>query len=231
VLGYYNKAIALKPDAEYYLRRASFNEFSGKFKDALADFETALNNGAEREEKILSRAAYAAMKSEHHDKSISYRNEIVNLNPTSASAYSDRAIGELKARKFKDAVADYNKSNSITESPYTYQWLGVAYDSLKMYNESLAAFNKSLFLNPGNEHAITFKANLLAYAFDKKGEAIKLLNDLLKRDLNKNDFIYYYRGLIRCTYPEKINEGCKDLYYSKRLGYSDANKAIKMYCE
>jgi tetratricopeptide (TPR) repeat protein len=231
VIGYYNKAIALEPKAKYYLNRASFNEFSGKFKEALSDYEFALKNGAERDQMTLSQTAYAAMKSDQHEKSISYQNELVSLNPKSEYAYADRALAELKARQFKKAIEDYNKSNSIRELPYNYQWLGVAYDSLKMYRESLAAFDKCISLSSQNEYAITFKANLLANAFGKKDEAIKMLNDLLERDLTKYDFIYYYRGLILCKYPDKINEGCKDLFRAKGLGYADASKALKKYCD
>jgi small glutamine-rich tetratricopeptide repeat-containing protein alpha len=94
-----------------------------------------------------------------YDEAIELYTQAINLDPTSAVYYSNRAAAYSLLGKHNAAIEDCNAALKI-DSNYSkaYSRLGLAYFELAKYKESVDAYKNALALEPSNTNVQQFLA-------------------------------------------------------------------------
>ncbi len=133
---------------------------------------------------------------------IKYYNKAIELNPNYADAYLHRGVAKRKTIEF------------IKKHPRGYK--GIIQD-----------YNKAIELNPNYAMAYSYRGDAKSNLQDYRG-AIQDLNKAIELDPNLAE-AYYNRGIAKIKSGQK-DDGCLDFSEASELGLSEANGAIKQYC-
>ncbi|XP_072841178.2 small glutamine-rich tetratricopeptide repeat-containing protein alpha isoform X2 [Pogona vitticeps] len=98
------------------------------------------------------------MKAENYDSAVSYYGKAIELNPSNAVYYCNRAAAYSKLGNYAGAVRDCERAIGI-DPKYSkaYGRMGLALSSLNKLSEAVVYYRKALDLDPDNE---TYKSNL-----------------------------------------------------------------------
>lgn len=98
------------------------------------------------------------MKAENYDSAVSFYGRAIELNPSNAVYYCNRAAAYSKLGNYAGAVRDCESAIRI-DPKYSkaYGRMGLALSSLNKLSEAVVYYGKALELDPDNE---TYKANL-----------------------------------------------------------------------
>ncbi|KAJ7308148.1 hypothetical protein JRQ81_008662 [Phrynocephalus forsythii] len=98
------------------------------------------------------------MKAENYDSAVSYYGKAIELNPSNAVYYCNRAAAYSKLGNYAGAVRDCERAIHI-DPKYSkaYGRMGLALSSLNKLSEAVVYYRKALELDPDNE---TYKSNL-----------------------------------------------------------------------
>ena len=137
----------------------------------------------------------------------------------------------------------YNEAIEINpKDDEAYHNMGIAYDDLEKYNESLEAFKKSIEINP-NRDATYYNMGIVYGNLEKHNEEIEAYKKVIKINPNKDE-AYYNMGIAYGNL-EKYNEAVEvyqksieinpnkdEAYYNMGIAYVNLEKhyeAIEVY--
>jgi len=104
--------------------------------------------------EALGWLAKAQFKLEQYNEAIDNYNKLINLLPSVADLYSDRALCYHLAGEHKAALKDFDKAVDLEpENAYRYSCRAFVKDYYKDYKGALADYNKAIEIDP--EDAIT----------------------------------------------------------------------------
>jgi tetratricopeptide (TPR) repeat protein len=139
VIGYCEKAIALKPDyAEAYGTRGAAYCSLGRRGLARRDYDRAIACRRDYAEAWILRGRLDADENQLDEAMFDY-NRAIELRPGFAVAYCERGNVQVRSRRYADAVRDYNEAIALKEDlAEAYNNRAVAYLHLKEYAKGLA---------------------------------------------------------------------------------------------
>lgn len=160
----FNEALKVKPNlGEAYLERAGANAGLGKFQEALADYTTAEQKGANRSEVIKFRGSmYFQMKD--YDKAIADWKAYIAAVPNakgSEAIYYNIGLAYLEKKQYPQAVEAF--TNALKAKPdYAAAFSGRAEAYLgqmpKDFAKAAADAEAALKADPSDEYSVNFAA-------------------------------------------------------------------------
>jgi tetratricopeptide (TPR) repeat protein len=144
-----------------------------------------------------------------------------------AKKYMRRGYDHYKQKRYKKAVAEYNKALQIDSSnPQAYFWRARCRLSTGQYDKAIADFNKAVKFDPNYSKAY----DNLGWLYMKRGEfdkSIGFLNKSIKLKPD-NGWAYYTRAHIRIE-QGNVEKGLIDANKACKMGYEDGCKIYKKY--
>jgi len=204
-----------------YALRSSAYEYSGKYKEALADINYAIRLDSNSTNLFLLNANSRNYSirgaiyedTSNYDAALKDFNTAVQIDPSFVHGYIEKAEVHHKKNNFYAMVADCDQAILLNSNlSQAYQMRADAYRGLGNFDRSLADYNKSIGLDSANSSTYFWKAILLAEN-DEYFDAITNLTEVIKLD-PQNAWAYADRGFC---YNEVGN-------YARGIG--DCQKAI-----
>lgn len=136
-----------------YSQRANARAALGKYQEAIADYDTALDlnpqDALTHYNKGLTEIHLGQNKEAIADFDVA-----IDLNPQFVDAYNDRGIAKSRSGQDKEAIADFDKAIHLDpDSCRAYYSRGLVNDKLKRYEEARTDLQRTLELatEQGNE--------------------------------------------------------------------------------
>lgn len=164
----------------------------------------------------------------YYDKSLKEYDKAVETNKTMPMVYYNRGTLYLKMGDFNKALKDFSKAISL-DSTYILALGGRAsvYMFNKKYDEAISDYNRIISLNPFFSPVYKARAEARLEIEDLKGAIADCTRYL---EIEPNDaYVYYQRGMARMRNGDTYN-ACLDLLRSSELGYDEAAKSLKKFC-
>ena len=162
--------------ADYYLARGLNYADHGQFREAIADYNKAMEINPNYAEGYNDRGN-AYDKQGQITQAMSDYNKAIEINPNDAAAYKNRGSVFYKENKLTQAIADYNKAIDINISdPEAYCNLGSVYAQEGNFAAAKSNFNKAIEKDPKYEQAY----NDLGLIDDNQGRFIQAMSDYNK---------------------------------------------------
>uniref|UniRef100_A0A182MHR0 Sperm-associated antigen 1 n=1 Tax=Anopheles culicifacies TaxID=139723 RepID=A0A182MHR0_9DIPT len=98
-----------------------------------------------------------------------------------AGKLREKGNDNFRAKEFKEAVEEYDKSLELYPTAACYNNRAIAYIKLQRYGEAIADCDQCLALEPANLKALLRKAQALTFS-DRKREAYQLYCEVLRLD-------------------------------------------------
>ena len=214
ILGFDDKAIDFitklieenPNNSYYYYTRGEMYRFKEKYRDAILDYNKAIDLYLKQKEDNLTTydvedhsiyyVSRAQAKSELKDYigAIADVNKALEISPLSDFLYYIRAYNKFNLGDYRGAILDYSKyivSNPKDADKYYYR--GNAKYNINDFKGAIADYTKAISLDPKNAEA------------------------------------YLWRGHAKIEIKDKIG-ACKDFSKAGELGEADAYKAINANC-
>ena len=164
-----NRALDLgkaKEAAEHYSRALSFDGLNarqrsailrnrgsalddlGRYSEALADFDLALELEPDNSDNFIDRGVTLG-KLGRYDLAIKDFGRAIELSPGLAEIYNNRGIVYGRMGDFSSAIADFNRAVALEpDDPFSYFNRGLAYESAGKIDAARRDFTKALDLAP-----------------------------------------------------------------------------------
>lgn len=135
----YTRAINLHPLTLYdetianqYILRGDTYDLLGQPGKAMADFSTAIKIGDKRDKSwAYQKRGWAFEKQKKYKESMADFDAAIKLSPKETTAYSNRAITNLRFQKYNEAIADYTKVIAMSpKDGFAYAYRAKAYIGL-----------------------------------------------------------------------------------------------------
>jgi tetratricopeptide (TPR) repeat protein len=121
-----NRLIALEPSPANYVERSQALRLAGKFREALADADSAIAIESRLAGPYFSKAAVYEVQGQY-DASIEALDVALRFQPASTMTIMKKGIVQWEAKKFDDAVATFAHAIAIEpKNPYAFLWLQIA---------------------------------------------------------------------------------------------------------
>lgn len=215
-----------------YSFRGDLNKEIRKFKEALDDYNKAIELDPTYEDAYRDRADLNVRIFKEAELALKDMNTVVKLNPKSPKAYAGRAYVFKKLERFKDALEDYSKAISLNpqkeEKEKYYLERGDVYLELNDYKKAFDDYNRVIKKNPKYADAYYYRG----YAFHQRSQYDKAIADLNKaislNSLESNYFnargdCYHLKG---ATFIDKNQRKAAEKYF--KLARQDYLMAIKL---
>ncbi|MEO6681726.1 MAG: tetratricopeptide repeat protein [Ginsengibacter sp.] len=149
-----------------------------------------------------------SMESGDYISAIQSFTKAIQLSPSTAEYYHNRAVSYHAIEKYQEALIDFNKALSIEKTTESYNAIGMTFFYLNKFPEAISNFNKALELDKNN--ALTFYNLGLAYGnLNNYENALKYFNDALK--INPKYEIALLGRVIALVKLQKFDEALSDL--------------------
>jgi Flp pilus assembly protein TadD len=172
----------------------------GNYKDALADFQKALNY--DKDYRIYYQLGFAQMKLNDLDNAVSNFNNSIKANPGFDAAYNDLGNVYYSQGKFRDAINNFEKVLGISKDKgiktavkynlaLSYTELATEQEKNKDYKNAVSLLNKAVQYNNYDEAYFLLARN---YVEDNQYDnAIKSSEKALKyrKDIKESGPDYY----------------------------------------
>jgi tetratricopeptide (TPR) repeat protein len=125
-----------------------------------------------------SRGAIYCNHLAQYDKAVADFNKAIELDPSMAMIWRNRARAYTRLHQYDNALADLNKAIELAPK-YAFAWInrGIAYNNLHQYDKALADLSKATALDPKNAGAWNTLARLFATCPDPRfrdtGKAVR----------------------------------------------------------
>ena len=129
-----------------YLQRGNENHALGNYKEAITDYDKAIELNPEY--ISYNNRGLANSNLGNHEVAITNYNKAIELNPQYAIAYDSRGTAKSALRQHEEAIEDYNKAIELNPQYISYNNRGSAKLALHKYKEAIEDYNKAIELNP-----------------------------------------------------------------------------------
>lgn len=193
-------------NAKAYIERGRLNLKSDEFPEALADFNKALELDPKGEQGYQAYRLRSQMSfvQERYVNALSDANKAVNLRPDDHRAYLERAAAASELQKYKEAIADCEKSLSLNPKNehgnkyWAYYNEAAIYNTMGRHSDGKAAAEKAIRLNDSLPQAYAARADANIGLKNYK-EALSDTNEVLTQiapkhveSLLNRAFAYFY---------------------------------------
>src|SRR5918999_1680126 len=176
--------------AEALRCRARAHRNLGRYDEALADFNRAIELDPDRAWAIASRGqTYQALR--RFDEALADFARAIELDPDRDWAIADRGETYRLAGRFDEALADFARALELDpDDGWAIAHRGQTYQALRRYDEALADFNRAIELDPDQDWyqylcALTHLARgETAAAATRLAQAVELVQASLTRSSN-----------------------------------------------
>ena len=150
------------------------------------------------------------------------------LYSQTAKDYYNQGNEKSAAQDFAGSIKDYDKAIKLDEK-YTDAWYnrGTSKMYVKDYKGALEDFNKAIELKPDFTGAFKNRGVAKLQMEDTRG-AIQDFDMVIRMD-SSNSSAYFMRGQAKLQLQD-FEAGCIDLFKSKELGETRADKFLNQYC-
>lgn len=145
---------------------------------SIKDYATALQKSYQQEQKIKKQwftEGLAHIKAQRYKEAITYYlrsnpdiqqhqqaiadySRAIELDPHSASAYSNRGFAYYNLKRFNEAITDCSRAIELDPNfAYVHHNRGFAYYNLQQYHQALKDFEQALRLDPADKKAASAK--------------------------------------------------------------------------
>jgi len=116
------KALTLKPSAPLYDLRGLCKAYLGRFADAVADFNKAIETAAGRAPgPVFSNRGWAYLELGQPRKAISDLDRGIELSPDYTKAYENRAMAHSALKEWDLAIQDYTAAIQLQPTAWQYR--------------------------------------------------------------------------------------------------------------
>lgn len=145
-----------------------------------------------------------------------------------AQDFYNSGVEKVNSQDYAGSIKDFDKAIKL-DPKYTdaYYNKGTSKMYTKNYKGALADFDKAIELKPDFVSAFTNRGVAKLNLKDTKG-ALGDFDDAIKID-PANSLAYFMRGQVKMQMQE-TDAGCKDISKASELGYLQADKFLKQYC-
>jgi Flp pilus assembly protein TadD len=151
-------------DAAFYVNRGNDSANKGKYDQAIADYNKALEINPMHAE-VYNNRGLAYGKKGQYDQAISDFNKALEINPRDAEAYNNRGVAYGSKGQNDEAISDYSKAIEIDpEGLKAYHNRAQQYTLKGQYDQATSDLKKALEINPKNTDAYNGLAWVLATA-------------------------------------------------------------------
>jgi tetratricopeptide (TPR) repeat protein len=208
-----NQAIKREPNnAELYTERATVYGKSGRYAEALDDFNKAIYlNPTANSYNGLS-LTYIYLR--NIEEAINAATKSIELDPYDDVGYANRGFGKFLMGRFDEALDDIDKSIAIEPSDVSGYYLrGEIFNIKERYNDAIIDFNRVIAMQP--DHGDAYKGRAFAYyKMEKYKEALKDIDKAINiyPDANK----YEGRGKMYQALAEQTKDRKLKAEYLKK---------------
>ncbi len=216
--------IQTHPDeADVYTLAGDLNMKLQNNEKSVEMYKKAIGKGA-NSYNIWHNIIQVSFAGEKYNDVIKYAGEAIELYPNQVFLYFFMGIAQISQENYEDAVENLEIGKTLTgnndelKSTINAQ-LGDAYNFLKEYGKSDAAYDESLAYNPNNDHVLNNYAYFLSLRKEKLDYAMKMSSKLVKRNpenstfLDTHAWVLYVQGKYKDAryYIEKAIENDEDV--------------------
>ena len=144
----------VQPDTSDYRDRGSELYQRGKYEQAIAYYDEAIDIDPDDAQTYFLRGL-AKEENEQHEDAIVDFDKAININPNNAESYHWRGITKFQLSQHKDAIVDFDKAININpNNAESYHWRGVSKYVFGQYQDgyedAIADFDTAIRLNPNS---------------------------------------------------------------------------------
>ena len=178
-----------------YKNRGSLAHERGDYKDAITDYDIAIDKDPNYAEAYYLRGC-ARLSLKQQEESIVDFDDAIRLNLNRAEAYYERGRAKYGLKRYEEAIVDFNDAIHLNPD-YTkaYYVRGAAKYRLEQYEEAIVDFNDAIRLDPKHTEAHYWRG-LAKYLLERYEEAIVDFDDAIHLSI-ENPRVYYWRGISK----------------------------------
>ncbi len=177
-----------------YNQRGFAYEKKDLYQQALADYDSSINNRSGSTTTIANRARLL-FKMENYKRAYSDYARLITLGKKKHDGYFGRGKCKRMLEDFKGCIADFDQAIAMKPTADAYNWRGVCKEKLKKFPEAIADYRKSISMD--SKRSVTY-ANL-CYALNETGDRDGAIAACDKSIALKPDYAraYNLRGYAR----------------------------------
>jgi protein O-mannosyl-transferase len=211
-----------------YNNRGGAQVLSNNFKEAISDFDKALEINPRYADALCNRSV-AKLLAKDEKGAVEDLDKAIAINKNLEKAYCNRGNVKTVLKDYTGAMEDLEKA--IKLNPESYEaWYnkGVLNYQQNRISEALEDYNKSLIINPAYVKAYINRGNIKGEQKDFQS-AVNDYNKAL--EINKqNSSAYLNRGIAR-YYLNDQQGACDDWESAYKNGNNEAGNFIRQYCK
>lgn len=175
--------------AKAHIRRGNDCYESGKFKEAVAEYNMAVELEAEIAPHFWGGNPYAAVYNNRgaanseigcHDKAVDDLSKAIEMSPDEAAFYCNRGAAYDDIEQYDKAISDYSKAIDLEpESPVYYINRGRAYDMIDSKVRAVRDFDRAIQLDP-NDYPAYFGRAMAHLDLRELDRAVEDINKALE---------------------------------------------------
>ncbi|MFZ0932657.1 MAG: tetratricopeptide repeat protein [Syntrophobacteraceae bacterium] len=204
----YDHSLEVSPSHIMYCNRGVAYEALGNHRQAISDYEKAIELAPGRTEPYNNRGiAYDRLG--NHRQAISDYNRAIEIYPEYAAAYGNRGTAYSGLGEYRQAISDFDRATEINpELAWAYNGRGMAYGKLGNHRQAISDFDRAIEIKPE-----------YAEPYNNRGVVYDLLGN------NRQAISDYDRAV-------EIDPDYADAYYNRGVAYAelgDHRQAISDY--
>lgn len=232
---YFTRALEYRTIAEYYAERGDCYYALDKYKDALNDYDNALDLKPNNPKYMRSKSSALyhlhrlsdaqdliekAAQIDPNDKWVKKEKDFFESNGVKAYNHSKQGRDLSRANRYQEAISEFTEAIRLNgDEPYNYLARGSCYLQLTRYDEALKDYNEVLVRKRDDLKAYD-AIGWIQYHMGKYDEAISTFDTIIKLDPN-NAEAYYNRALNFLAKGWK-SEALSDARRACSMGYQKA---------
>jgi tetratricopeptide (TPR) repeat protein len=218
-----------------YLRRADLLVLGEQFKDAILDYDMALQfaDSIQWKETVLVNRAQAKRSLHNIEGAVADLEKVLEFNPSSLAALVNLGALLPEIGKTEKAIKCLEKVIQL-DSTFVggYGNLAFLYSEMGEYQKALEISNKLLSFKPDEAYALNNRG-YIKYKLNDLAGAMEDINNSIQR-LPANPYAFRNRGLVYIA-MKKNNEACADFKKALNLGFSEeygneVEELVKKHC-
>jgi len=210
-----------------YNNRAALFLDQDLLKEALDDFNKAIQLRPRYSEAYVNRAAVFARQNKYSEAMSDY-DKAIELQPAFPKAYNNRGMLQLGLQKFDGALKDFNKAIELKpDFAVAYNNRGNLFLDENKYEEAMRDYNKSIELDADHVQAYNGLGVLLMRQ-NKNDAALAEFNKAIDRNPSYGE-AYCNRAIANYNSGRK-QAACSDLQQSMQLGFGQAKTLADQWC-
>lgn len=227
-VGHLDLAIQHEKQARFYKLRADAHQKSGRFQQALADYNFAVRKNFEDHSIFLNRAI-CKINLELFDEAILDIYEFLKSEAESPTAFYYLAVIDFYTFNYKGAI-DYIETVTSLDPDHmeAYYLLGAVYGEMNKLDKALKAYEIAYELNP-EYHRTMLNVGVLKLQHNDPQGALDLLEPLITESHDFGPELYFYIGEAKHALHDK-DGACEAWKTGSLIGDAESETNYNRVC-